>query len=45
MALLGLVKLIEMRGWAWQASDGEIDATLKRLGWDGSLGRLPVSDH
>ncbi|WP_280493076.1 hypothetical protein [Nocardia asiatica] len=26
VALLGLVKLIEMRGRAWQASDDELDA-------------------
>ena len=30
ITLLGLVKLIEMRGWNWHAADVEIEATLKK---------------
>jgi hypothetical protein len=30
VTVLGLVKLIESRGWNWHASDEEIDATLRR---------------
>lgn len=33
--LLGLVKLIESRGWSWQASDSEVDVVLERFGWVG----------
>ena len=35
VTLLGLVRLVEIRGWSWQASDTEIDATLERFGWTG----------
>jgi hypothetical protein len=31
--VLGLVKLAEVRGRDWSASDEDIDATLKRFGW------------
>jgi hypothetical protein len=30
VALLGLLKLVEVRTWAWTASDAEIDETLTR---------------
>jgi hypothetical protein len=30
VALLGLVKLVEVRTWAWKASDNEIDEALSR---------------
>ena len=30
VAVLGLVKLIEMRGWEWQPSDVEIDEVMRR---------------
>ena len=33
VALLGLVKLIELRGWSWQATDTEINTTIERFGW------------
>jgi len=33
VAILGLVKLVELRGWSWQATDTQIDTTLKRFGW------------
>ncbi|MFI6998444.1 hypothetical protein [Nocardia sp. NPDC050175] len=33
VALLGLIKLVELRGWSWQASDDEVDTTLARFGW------------
>jgi hypothetical protein len=33
VTLLGLIKLVELRTWAWQASDDEIDSTLQRFGW------------
>ena len=32
--LLGLVKLIECRGWQWEANDTEVDATLERFAPD-----------
>lgn len=32
--VLGLVKLAELRGRDWAASDDEIGATLRRFGWD-----------
>ncbi|MGH3749352.1 MAG: hypothetical protein ACRDT8_18330, partial [Micromonosporaceae bacterium] len=35
VALLGLVKLVECRGWEWQPSDSEIQETLERFGWAG----------
>jgi hypothetical protein len=30
VSVLGLVKLVEMRGWEWQPSDLEIEDTLQR---------------
>ena len=30
VAVLGLVKLVELRGWKWQASDLEIAESLRR---------------
>jgi hypothetical protein len=30
--VLGLVKLIEMRGWEWRAQDSEIDEAMRRYG-------------
>lgn len=33
VALLGLIRLVELRSWEWQARDEEIDQTLRRLGW------------
>ena len=33
--LLGLIKLIEVRGWSWQATDSQIDSVLERFGWTG----------
>jgi hypothetical protein len=33
VALLGLIKLVELRGWTWRASDSEIDSVLARFGW------------
>jgi len=30
VALLGLVKLIEERGWEWQPDDAEISAAIER---------------
>lgn len=30
VAVLGLVKLIETRGWGWEAADIEIDQVLER---------------
>ena len=30
VAVLGLVKLIEIRGWGWEAADIEIDQVLQR---------------
>jgi hypothetical protein len=32
VAVLGLAKLIEMRGWNWQADDVEIDEIMRRYG-------------
>jgi hypothetical protein len=32
VALLGLIRIVELRSWAWQATDQEIDQTLNRLG-------------
>jgi hypothetical protein len=29
LALLGLVRLVEVRGWAWHASDDQIDRVLR----------------
>ncbi len=34
-ALLGLIKLVELRGWQWQASDHEIEDTRSRYPWLG----------
>ncbi|MFF1816974.1 hypothetical protein ACFVWG_06745 [Kribbella sp. NPDC058245] len=31
--LLGLIKLIELRGWSWRATDAQIDEVLERFGW------------
>ena len=33
VALLGLVKLVELRSWTWRATDAEIDSVLTRFGW------------
>ncbi len=33
VALLGLIKLVELRGWTWRATDSEIDSVLTRFGW------------
>jgi hypothetical protein len=30
VSLLGLVKLVEIRGWNWTPEDSEVDATLQR---------------
>jgi hypothetical protein len=30
VALLGLIRLVELRSWDWVASDSEIDETLRR---------------
>jgi hypothetical protein len=30
--VLGLVKLIEMRGWEWRAADADLDLVLRRYG-------------
>jgi hypothetical protein len=29
-ALLGLIRLVELRSWDWAASDSQIDETLRR---------------
>jgi hypothetical protein len=34
VAVLGLVKLIEVRGWDWSPTDEEIDEVLRRF-WPG----------
>ena len=31
VAVLGLVRLVEVRGWDWPATDAEIDATFLRF--------------
>lgn len=33
VTLLGLIKLVELRSWTWQATDSEIDSVLTRFGW------------
>lgn len=33
VAVLGLIKLVELRGWDWQAGD-EVDHVLRRYGLD-----------
>ena len=33
VVLLGLIRLVEMRSWDWQATDCEIDKVLARFGW------------
>jgi hypothetical protein len=33
VAVLGLIRLVELRSWEWRASDDEIDRTLRRFGW------------
>ena len=30
VAVLGLVKLIELRGWSWTATDAEVEAKLRQ---------------
>jgi hypothetical protein len=30
VALLGLIRLVELRGWKWAATDAEIENTLQR---------------
>ena len=35
LELLGLIKLIEVRGRSWQATDSQIDSVLERFGWTG----------
>ena len=32
VGLLGLAKLVEMRGWNWFADDSEIDRVMRRYG-------------
>ena len=32
VALLGLIRLVELRSWDWGASDVQIDETLRRYG-------------
>lgn len=32
VALLGLIRLVELRSWEWSASDDEIDRTMRRYG-------------
>ncbi|EAP99328.1 hypothetical protein JNB_04130 [Janibacter sp. HTCC2649] len=32
VALLGLIRLVELRSWDWGASDLQIDETLRRYG-------------
>ena len=34
-AILGLVKLVELRGWNWKATDAEIDDARARHPWIG----------
>ena len=34
VALLGLIRLIEVRSWDWHASDEEIRTALARFGWE-----------
>jgi hypothetical protein len=34
VALLGLIRLVEMRSWEWAATDDEIDQTLRRFGME-----------
>lgn len=34
VALLGLVKLVEVRGWEWQATDTEIEEKLRQYRLD-----------
>jgi hypothetical protein len=36
--LLGLVKLIEVRGWQWSVTDSETDEAIKEYKLDGSGG-------
>ena len=33
VALLGLIRLVELRSWDWHATDAQIDQTLRRFGW------------
>jgi len=33
VALLGLIRLVELRSWDWDASDAQIDVVLRRYGW------------
>ncbi|TDD54935.1 hypothetical protein E1263_26615 [Kribbella antibiotica] len=33
--LLGLIKLVELRGWTWRATDEQVDDVLQRFGWGG----------
>jgi hypothetical protein len=35
VSVLGLVKLVEARGWDWPASEAEVDATLLRYSLGG----------
>jgi len=32
VAVLGLIRLVQLRSWEWGASDDEIDETLRRYG-------------
>jgi hypothetical protein len=34
VALLGLIRLVEVRSWEWRANDEEIAMTLGRFGWE-----------
>ena len=40
LTVLGLVRLVELRGWDWAATDAEINAALQRF----PLGRLAGTD-
>ena len=33
ITLLGLIKLVEVRGWSWTATDDELDRVVTRFGW------------
>jgi hypothetical protein len=34
VALLGLIRLVELRSWEWRANEDEIHETLRRFGWE-----------
>jgi hypothetical protein len=33
VALLGLIRMVELRTWDWLPTDEEVDQTLRRIGW------------